>query len=147
MRILALTVLASLAAMGSVQAQVRTPAENWANPYSGSPSAIAPCASPGVISTIQNRFAETEAEYWSSALKIVAIDHVQPLAFRPWGLDFIPRQFCTGVATTSDGKRRRVDYSVIEDAGIIGWGWGVQWCVAGLDRNLAYAPACKQARP
>jgi hypothetical protein len=25
--------------------------------------------------------------------------------------------------------------------------WGVEWCVVGLDRNWAYNPACKMARP
>jgi len=30
---------------------------------------------------------------------------------------------------------------------MIGWGWGVEWCVVGLDRNLAYAPSCSVLRP
>ena len=30
---------------------------------------------------------------------------------------------------------------------MIGWGYGVEWCVVGLDRNLAYAPACSVLRP
>ncbi len=30
---------------------------------------------------------------------------------------------------------------------MIGWGYGVEWCVVGLDRNLAYAPACSALRP
>jgi hypothetical protein len=25
--------------------------------------------------------------------------------------------------------------------------WGVEWCVVGLDRNWAYNPRCKMARP
>ena len=61
--------------------------------------------------------------------------------------DTIPRRFCTGTVTTSDGVRRELSYVVAEDTGIIGWGWGVRWCVVGLDRELAYAPACKMARP
>ena len=38
-------------------------------------------------------------------------------------------------------------YSINEDLGIIGFGFGVEWCVGGLDRNDAYAPNCKMARP
>ncbi|MBV8473029.1 MAG: hypothetical protein JO107_13205, partial [Hyphomicrobiales bacterium] len=34
-----------------------------------------------------------------------------------------------------------------ENLGIIGWGYGVEWCVVGLDRNLAYAPECTSLRP
>jgi len=41
----------------------------------------------------------------------------------------------------------RIDYSVREDLGIIGATWGVEFCVHGLDRNWAYAPACRMARP
>ena len=38
-------------------------------------------------------------------------------------------------------------YSIAEDQGFIGASWGVEWCVEGYDRNLAYAPNCKMARP
>jgi hypothetical protein len=47
----------------------------------------------------------------------------------------------------SDGRQHTVHYSIAEDAGIIGMSWGVEWCVVGLDRNWAYNPACKMARP
>jgi hypothetical protein len=30
---------------------------------------------------------------------------------------------------------------------VIGSEYGVEWCVAGLDRNWAYNPACRAARP
>ena len=30
---------------------------------------------------------------------------------------------------------------------MIGMFWGVEWCVVGLDRNWAYNPACKMAKP
>ena len=47
----------------------------------------------------------------------------------------------------SDQKERTIIYEIQEDTGIIGWGWGVQWCVVGLDRNSAYSPACSVLRP
>ena len=31
--------------------------------------------------------------------------------------------------------------------GMIGATWGVEWCVVGLDRNWAWNPACKAAKP
>ena len=46
-----------------------------------------------------------------------------------------------------DGVRRAVHYAIVEDAGFIGAGWGVEWCVVGLDRNWAYHPSCRMARP
>ncbi len=47
----------------------------------------------------------------------------------------------------NDGKPRTVEYSIIEDGGFAGFGPGVEWCVVGLDRNWAYNPACRAARP
>jgi hypothetical protein len=40
-----------------------------------------------------------------------------------------------------------VYYSIGEDTGFIGWSWGIEWCVVGVDRNWAYNPGCKMARP
>ncbi len=47
----------------------------------------------------------------------------------------------------NNGVYHRVDYSVRENLGLFGRGWNVNWCVAGLDRELSYAPNCKMARP
>jgi len=72
---------------------------------------------------------------------------VHEVAFRPWARGTVPRRFCTAVATVSDGHKHRVNYSIGEDAGMIGMTWGVEWCVVGLDRNWAYNPRCKMALP
>lgn len=150
-RLLALAATASVTMLAAAQAggngPLRMPAENWTNPYNASPSAIPACTDSGVQSHIAGRFAGTQSEYWNSNLTIVSFQNVRPVAFRPWGLDYIPRLFCTGEVTTSDGQRRSVDFVVGEGTGIIGATWGVEFCVGGLDRNLAYAPACKMARP
>jgi hypothetical protein len=69
------------------------------------------------------------------------------IPFRPWAEGTIPRRFCSGKVLVSDGRWRPVYYSIIEDSGMIGWKWGVEWCVVGLDRNWAYNPSCKMARP
>ena len=50
-------------------------------------------------------------------------------------------------ALDSNDKSRTVIYDIGEGLGIIGLGYGVEWCVVGLDRNLAYAPACSSLRP
>jgi hypothetical protein len=47
----------------------------------------------------------------------------------------------------NDGTLHTVHYSIIEDGGFAGFGQGVEWCVTGLDRNWAYNPNCKAARP
>ncbi|GJE40902.1 hypothetical protein [Methylobacterium soli] len=107
------------------------------------------CQDADVLEKVATQFAEKEAKYWNSSLTIISYDHVERTAWRPWGLDFYPRRFCSATATTSDGIRRKVDYSVRESLGIIGATWGVEFCVHGLDRSLAYAyaTACRMARP
>jgi hypothetical protein len=105
------------------------------------------CDHPSVLGRISSRFAHKEGEYWNSALQIVAFERLRETAFRPWAHDAIPRRFCSGQVLVSDGVRRTVHYAIIEDAGWIGATWGVEWCVVGLDRNWAYNPRCKMARP
>ncbi len=120
------------------------PAERRDIPFDAS---IPACHDPLVLYQISSRFASREWRFWNSGLSIVSFERLREEAWRPWGLDFIPRRFCTGYVHVSDGTKRRIDYSIREDLGFIGVGWGTDWCVAGLDRLYAYAPACKQARP
>jgi hypothetical protein len=110
-------------------------------------SQIPACDDGWAIGTIQHRFATKEDRFWNSDLRIQSIEQVKEIAFRPWADGTIPRRFCTGRALTSDGKWHTVRFSIIEDGGMIGASWGVQWCVVGLDRNWAYNPACKAAGP
>lgn len=105
------------------------------------------CADSAALGKISSRFSEKEGRFWNSNLSILEFEHVRETAFRPWAANTIPRRFCSAVALVSDGLRRTVHYSIGEDTGMIGMTWGVEWCVVGLDRNLAYNPRCKMARP
>jgi hypothetical protein len=148
MRGFTLAVLAGLsvaAAASPAAAEERMPTERWTHPYSG--TGVPPCEAPEVASKIISRFSETDSLYWRTGLQIARFDAVKTTDFRPWGLDFIPRRFCRGVVTMSDGVRRDISYVLAEDTGMIGWGWGVRFCINGLDPSLAYAPACKMAQP
>jgi hypothetical protein len=110
-------------------------------------SQIPGCDNSWALGTIQHRFATKEGRFWNSALRIESFDQIKEVAFRPWADGTIPRRFCTGRALISDGVWRTVRYSIIEDGGMIGASWGVNWCVVGVDRNWAYNPACKAAGP
>jgi len=127
-------------------------AANWfeKNLYLSGPrydSVLPPCDVPWALSTIQSRFGEKEGQFWNSALRITDFDRVRQVAFRPWANGTIPRRFCTARALVSDGRWRTLHYSIVEDGGEIGAVSGVEWCVVGVDRNWAYNPACKMARP
>jgi hypothetical protein len=106
---------------------------------------VAPCEK--ALPTIISQFREKEHTFWNSDLTITAYGAIHETAFRPWQSDNIPRRYCSGDVMLSDGKLHTVQYSIIEDGGFAGFGQGVEWCVTGLDRNWAYSPACKAARP
>ncbi len=131
-------------AAGGALARPVVPAEQRYDSYDG---VLPACDDPGVLDRISSRFSRKESEYWNTSLEIVSYDRVKLLAARPYGLDHVPRNFCTARALLNDNSYHEVSYSVAEDMGIIGFGYGVEWCLQGLDRNLAYAPACQAARP
>lgn len=105
------------------------------------------CADPAVLNNIASNFEYTERRFWNSDMKVLGFEQVQSVAWRPWGLDYIPRRFCTGTAVLSDGYRHKVNFSIREDLGFLGIGWNTVACFDGLDRNYAFAPHCKQAAP
>ena len=108
-------------------------------------SDLPPCEA--ALYDLTNRFAEKERKFWNSTLVITDYKNVREIAFRPWESGNIPRRFCTAQALISDGKVRTVNFSLIEDGGFASIGAGVEFCVVGLDRNWAYNPACRMARP
>jgi hypothetical protein len=106
---------------------------------------IPPCEA--ALEEISSRFATKESRFWNSNLEITGYAEVREVAFRPWASDTIPRRFCTAHALLNDGHTREVHYSIIEDGGFAAYGSGISFCVVGLDRNWAYNPACRAARP
>jgi hypothetical protein len=105
------------------------------------------CDAPSALEEISSHFASKESRFWNSDLTIVEFERLHETAYRPWDRDLIPRRFCSGVVRLSDGRRHAVHYWIGEGTGMIGASWGVGWCVVGLDRNWAYNPACKMAKP
>ena len=108
---------------------------------------LPPCDAPAALDKISARFASKESRFWNSDLTIAGYEKVRETAFRSWAPHTIPRRFCSALALVSDGRKHPIHYSISEDTGMIGMTWGVEWCVLGLDRNWAYNPGCKMARP
>jgi hypothetical protein len=106
---------------------------------------LPPCEA--ALPTIVDRFSQKESQFWNSDLQILGFERVHQTAYRPWASGTIPRRFCSATALVSDGRKRRVSFWIGEDTGFAGATWGVTFCVAGLDRNWAYNPGCKMARP
>jgi hypothetical protein len=106
-----------------------------------------PCDNGFALGTIQRKFAEKEGRFWNSSLQIVGFEGIQETGFQSWKSESIPRRFCSAKAVVSDGVKRPVHYWIGEDTAFAGSVFGVEWCVVGLDRNWAYNPSCKMARP
>lgn len=120
------------------------PAEARMVPYYGD---VPVCDEPSVLERIQSEFERRESDYWSSSLAIEAFCDPHETGFRTNGLSYIPRRYCRTKALMNDGRRREVVYQIVEGQGFIGIGYGVTWCVRGLDRNHAFSPACEGAGP
>jgi hypothetical protein len=105
------------------------------------------CDFPQALDRIIGNFRSKEARFWNSELAIVGIENIHETAVLPWAAQSIPRRFCAGTALINDGARHQIYYSIAEDTGMIGMDYGVNFCVVGLDRNFAYGPACRAARP
>ncbi len=108
---------------------------------------LLPCDDSIALDRIRSTFAEKEERFWNSSLTIAGFDRVRLVSTNPWGQNNIPRRYCTGRALLSDGRVRTVSFAILEDQGIIGSTWGVEWCVHGLDRGRSFDPACRMARP
>jgi hypothetical protein len=105
------------------------------------------CDAPAALDNISHRFAQKEGRFWESDLTIEGFEKIRETAFRSWAPNAIPRRFCSALALVSDGRKHPIHYSISEGGGMIGAGWGVDWCVVGLDRNWSYNPGCKMAQP
>lgn len=99
------------------------------------------------LGEITSRFESSQSRFWNTNVQILGYEKVRQVAFSPWAKGTVPRRFCTAVADVSDGRKHRVNFYITEDGGMIGATWGVTYCVVGFDRNMAYSPACRMARP
>jgi hypothetical protein len=144
-----LTVCAAMLAaagtsLGPAAARPLVPAERRYIPYDG---VLPACDDSAVFERIQGCFHDREAEFWNTGLEVLGVGKVKEIGYKTNGEDYIPRRYCTARAYLNDEKSHQVSYSINEDLGIIGFGFSVEWCIGGLDRNYAYAPNCKMARP
>ncbi|HLL27198.1 MAG TPA: hypothetical protein VKT73_06060 [Xanthobacteraceae bacterium] len=105
------------------------------------------CDNPLALAKIDIHFVMKELRFWTPGLFISQFGEVREVAYRPWGEHAIPRRFCVAKTLMSDGTETVTYYSIVEDQGFAGAAFGVEWCVMGYDRNMAYSPRCKMAQP
>ena len=109
--------------------------------------AMPACDYPAALDRIISNFRTKEVGFWNSELRIVGVENIREIDTMPWAAQAIPRRYCSGMAVINDGAKHPIYYSIGEDTGMIGVDFGVNFCVVGLDRNWAYGPACRAAKP
>lgn len=142
----------SLAALLSVLSSSQPRAANWfeKNFWLSGPRYdrdMPACDYAPALDRIIANFRTKEYGFWNSQLRIVGIENIRETAVLSWAAQSIPRRYCSGVAVINDGLKHPIYYSIAEDTGMIGQDWGINFCVEGLDRNWAYNPACRSAKP
>jgi len=124
--------------------QDQPPAEARYLGYSGD---VPRCDDAEALAWITRDFGDRESGYWGSSLEIDSFFEPRETNFRVNGASYIPRRYCRVTALFNDGARRAVAYEIGEGTGFLGIGYGVTWCVTGLDRNHAFSRNCKLNEP
>ena len=106
------------------------------------------CDNTWVTGRINDRFQQTQTLYWNSTLTIAGYDRFKEIGFRANGVSYSHRRYCIARVMMSDQKERTIIYFPRGRHGHHRLGWGVEWCVVGLDRNSALfaglqRPACR----
>jgi len=144
----AATVAVALAVLSGAPARAATILEkNFWMPGPDYNRDLPACEYHAALDRIIRDFRVKEDRFWNSELQIVGFENIHEIDTMPWGAQAIPRRYCGGTAVINNSTRHAIYYSIAEDEGMIGIDWGVNFCVVGLDRNDAYNPNCRAARP
>jgi hypothetical protein len=114
-------------------------AENRAFAWSGE---VAACDAGAVLSTIERRFAQSEAEFGHDGQRIDQILHIRETSFRKNGRAYIPQRGCVADVILADTRRSRVHYTITAQTGAYSLGDSVAFCVEGHDHAHRAPPAC-----
>jgi len=108
----------------------------------GSP-AIPACDDAGVLSTIVERQAWAEANSWHDGVLIDAVDQARQWQRGTRFLSDIEHRHCIATAHLAGGHGRKLFYVISKDTGFAGWGWNVDFCLAGHDPAHLYGEGCR----
>lgn len=116
------------------------------DPRVGQLDRIPTCADAGLASRVVDQFNDVERTYWQGRNTMTALAGMLENGFHPARDDKVARRWCRGVALFADGARREIVLELSADTGFVGIGYGLAYCVQGLDRHFTYAPNCRVLR-
>jgi hypothetical protein len=115
-------------------------------PRLGALERIPVCTDGDMLARVVEQFNETENTYWNGRQRMTGIVHARGQGLHPRRDGKIARRWCGGTATFADGRQRRVVIELAADAGFVGVGYGLAFCVVGLPRSWTFQPACRVLR-
>lgn len=140
-------VAAFFAAAGAAQAQVIDP-PNDPDKYFN--TGIPQCNDDMVLGYISSKI-QCQANGGSYPAGLQSYLEITQEKYRTNEDNFTPRRLCAAKAYFDDGQVRTVRYAI---GGMQGWvftdtfwGYGVAWCVEGLDRMRRYGGNCSALKP
>lgn len=116
------------------------------NPDIGQLHRIPLCADPGLAGRVVNQFNDVERTYWNGQHTLVSLAGMFENGFHPARDDKVARRWCRGIALFADGAQRQIVLELSADTGFVGIGYGLAYCIQGLDRHWTYAPNCRVLR-
>lgn len=105
------------------------------------------CDDANILNVISNRFQNQSSAVNGAGLRIDAFARVHEHRYdEKTELKHFARRACGATATLSNGLTREVWYLIESDAGLVGLGNTVEFCVSGFDRWNVYNASCRVLR-
>ncbi len=104
------------------------------------------CEADKVHEQIISRFNQADRTLWGSGIRLRSISNSHEHAYNIYPDSPINRRYCQAKAWMSDGRARVMHFVIEQGMGLAGFKWGVEYCLKGSDRWLAYNGWCRVLR-
>ncbi|WP_237153689.1 hypothetical protein [Oryzibacter oryziterrae] len=108
--------------------------------------AIPACDDPTVLGSIKEKQAWAEHATWQDGVVIASIAQPSQSTAGTKFVSAVEHRHCIARAELAGGQRRTLYYVISNDSGFAGYGWGVEFCLAGHDPYHVYDANCRVLR-
>ena len=105
-----------------------------------------PCADPGVLNGIADRFAWAERTTWHRGFVFASLRNGRLSGHPYFQPGLIHREYCAADSRMTNGRHHTVYYTIEFGAGFASIGNYVDFCVLGLDPWHVHDEACRTVR-
>lgn len=105
-----------------------------------------PCADPGVLRHIADRFAWAERTNWHRGFVIATLQNARLSGHPYFEPGLVQREYCAADSVMSNGSSHTVYYAIEFGVGFASLGNYIDFCVLGLDPWHVYDESCRTVR-